>query len=415
MKKIFLLFFCFITTIFSIHWLTDRFSDTSDLEFVGTIQFKNVSTGWIGIYTRKDTVFKTTDGGLNWIGYSTGDTNGVTSLSFINLNTGWAVGKRGVIKKTSNGGLNWTIQNAGTTQTLNQVFFADSLNGMIVGGYEISRIILKTTNGGSNWFNVNSGGTTRLYSIYMLNSQNIYAVGDSGTIIFSSNAGSSWVNQVSNVNSILRKIKFKSGSNSQGYIVGKNGVVLTSSNGGTNWINRSFNSNNYYSLELTSVDTALISGQFGRIYKTTNFGVNWIQQLTPLDTTSLIKDLNFVNSQFGWALNFHGPTIYTTNGGNPIGILTITNEIPSGYSLEQNYPNPFNPNTKIRFDVSKTSFTKLTIYDVTGRVMAILVNELLNPGKYEVDWDVSHRASGIYYYKLEAEGFTETKKMVLLK
>lgn len=415
MKKIFLLFFCFITSIFSIHWLADRFSDTSDQELPATIIFKNQSTGWIGIYTRKDTVFKTTDGGLNWIGYSTGDTNGVTSLNFINLNTGWAVGKRGVIKKTSNGGLNWTVQNAGTTQTLNQVFFADSLNGMIVGGYEISRIILKTTNGGSNWFNVNSGGTTRLFSIYMLNTQNIYAVGDSGTIIYSSNAGSSWVNQVSNVNSILRKIKFKSGSYSQGYIVGKNGVVLTSSNGGSSWINRSFNTNNFYSLEVTSIDTAYISGQYGRIYKTTNTGMNWIQQLTPLDTTSVIKDINFVNSQFGWALNFHGPTIYTTNAGNPIGVHPISNEIPSGYLLEQNYPNPFNPSTKIQFSILKHSITKLTIYDVTGRVLAILVNEELIPGKYEVGWDASHRASGVYYYTLESEGFTETKKMVVLK
>lgn len=122
MKKFFLIIFSFITLITSIHWLSDRFSETSDQELPASVIFKNTSTGWIGIYTRRDTIYKTTDVGLNWIGHSTGDTNDVTSLSFINLNTGWAVGKRGVIKKTSNGGLNWTIQNAGMTQTLNQVF-----------------------------------------------------------------------------------------------------------------------------------------------------------------------------------------------------------------------------------------------------------------------------------------------------
>lgn len=121
------------------------------------------------------------------------------------------------------------------------------------------------------------------------------------------------------------------------------------------------------------------------------------------------------NSQIGWALNLNGPTIYTTNGGNPIGIHTITNEIPTGYFLEQNYPNPFNPSTKIQFSIPNSAFTKLTIYDVTGRIMAILVNEELRPGKYEVDWDASHRASGRVYYKLETETFAETKRMVLIK
>lgn len=286
---------------------------------------------------------------------------------------------------------------------------------MIVGGYETYRIILKTTNGGSNWFSLNSGGTTRLYSVFMMNSQNIYAVGDSGTIIYSSNGGASWVNQFSNVNTIFRKIIFKTGSYTQGFIAGKNGVILTSSNDGANWINRSFNTNNFYSLEATSVDTAYISGQFEIIYKTTNSGLNWFQQLTPLDTSSVIKDINFVNSQYGWALNFHGPTVYTTNGGNPVGILPISNDIPSDFSIKQNYPNPFNTYTKIQFNIPKSLFTKLKIFDITGRLLAILVNEELKPGTYEVEWDDSHRASGVYYYKIDAESYTETKKMVLLK
>ncbi|MBZ0204191.1 MAG: T9SS type A sorting domain-containing protein [Ignavibacteria bacterium] len=98
-----------------------------------------------------------------------------------------------------------------------------------------------------------------------------------------------------------------------------------------------------------------------------------------------------------------------------LGVNQVSSKTPESFSLFQNYPNPFNPNTRIRFSVPKSSFTKLTIYDITGRVMAILVNEELKPGVYEVDWDASHRASGVYYYKLETQNFTETQKMVLIK
>lgn len=90
-------------------------------------------------------------------------------------------------------------------------------------------------------------------------------------------------------------------------------------------------------------------------------------------------------------------------------------EIPKEFKLSQNYPNPFNPSTKIQFSIAKSSFTELTIIDVTGRVMAILVNEELKPGTYEVNWDASHKASGVYFYKLEAGEYTQTKKMLLIK
>ena len=100
---------------------------------------------------------------------------------------------------------------------------------------------------------------------------------------------------------------------------------------------------------------------------------------------------------------------------SPLTAIGNETETVNSFSLAQNYPNPFNPNTKIQFSISKSVFAKLTIYDITGRVMAILVNEDLKPGIYEVEWDASHRASGVYYYKLETESYTETKKMVLIK
>jgi hypothetical protein len=106
------------------------------------------------------------------------------------------------------------------------------------------------------------------------------------------------------------------------------------------------------------------------------------------------------------------------------GISQLSVEIPDKFSLYQNYPNPFNPVTKIRFDISGTSAarTLLSVYDLLGREVAVLVKQQLQPGSYEADWDASAYPSGVYYCKLEirqagsASGsFTETKKMVLIK
>ncbi len=101
-------------------------------------------------------------------------------------------------------------------------------------------------------------------------------------------------------------------------------------------------------------------------------------------------------------------------------IYSHNNYIPKKFDLSQNYPNPFNPKTKIRFGIPsnvkrETSNVKLKIYDLLGREVAILVNEELKPGTYEADWDGSNYSSGVYFYKLEAGDFTETKKMVLMK
>lgn len=100
---------------------------------------------------------------------------------------------------------------------------------------------------------------------------------------------------------------------------------------------------------------------------------------------------------------------------SPIGIKQIGNILPKDYQLEQNYPNPFNPSTTIKFDVPIASFIKLIIFDVTGSEIETPVNEQLNAGSYEVNFDASKLSSGVYYYKLAANDYTETKKMILLK
>jgi hypothetical protein len=100
----------------------------------------------------------------------------------------------------------------------------------------------------------------------------------------------------------------------------------------------------------------------------------------------------------------------------PIGIINIGTEIPKNYNLGQNYPNPFNPETRIRFELPKNSIVTLKVYDVVGKLVAVLANnENVTAGIKEVNFNASNLASGIYYYTIKADNFVETKKMVLVK
>jgi subtilisin family serine protease len=90
-------------------------------------------------------------------------------------------------------------------------------------------------------------------------------------------------------------------------------------------------------------------------------------------------------------------------------------EIPNYYSLAQNYPNPFNPNTIIKYSVPKAVNVKLTVYDILGKEVAVLVNETKQPGFYEAEFNASGLATGVYFYKIEAGEFNSVKKMMLVK
>lgn len=93
----------------------------------------------------------------------------------------------------------------------------------------------------------------------------------------------------------------------------------------------------------------------------------------------------------------------------------VASGIPTNFELFQNYPNPFNPSTVIQYKIPKESFTELKVYDILGREVTTLVNEEKSPGIYEVKFDASNLASGIYFYRINAGSFTEMKKMILLK
>ena len=89
--------------------------------------------------------------------------------------------------------------------------------------------------------------------------------------------------------------------------------------------------------------------------------------------------------------------------------------IPDKYSLSQNYPNPFNPYTNLEFGISNLGFVTLKIYDVIGREIVTLVNEIKEPGYYTTRFDGSKLSSGVYFYRLTAGDFVAVKKLVVLK
>jgi hypothetical protein len=118
---------------------------------------------------------------------------------------------------------------------------------------------------------------------------------------------------------------------------------------------------------------------------------------------------------------FNAPTAQTARANTcfVIGLIDEINpnisSMPTKYSLSQNYPNPFNPVTRINFDIPKQGLVMLKVYDILGREVKTLVNELKSPGKYSVDFNGTELSSGVYFYRLESNSFTDIKRMLLIK
>jgi hypothetical protein len=99
----------------------------------------------------------------------------------------------------------------------------------------------------------------------------------------------------------------------------------------------------------------------------------------------------------------------------PTGIKNESFTIPETFNLRQNYPNPFNPTTTISFILPSKSFVSLKVFDLQGREVATIVSEELSVGTYKYQWNATNRTSGVYFYRLQTDSFTETKKLILLK
>ncbi|HJY63727.1 MAG TPA: YCF48-related protein [Ignavibacteria bacterium] len=405
-----LLLFC-LTSFSQSGWVSQS-SGTS--EHLRSVFFLNDMTGWAVGYAGK--ILKTTNGGTNWISQTSPTSNPLLSVFFISSLAGWAVGGLGDIIATGNGGTTWTLQTTGSSSALNSVYFISASTGWAVGEF---MVILKTTNSGTNWFPLLSGSVP-LNSVIFTSVSTGYIAGNSGYVMKTTNGGTNWTVQNSNVDYFLYSIHFPAGSVTTGYVVGMgtpSPPILKSTNSGMNWTIQPVPLGNALtSVYFTSVSTGWAAGWIGTIMYTSNGGTNWSDQSS--GTPYSLRSIYFVNSLTGWTVGDLGTILKTSNGG--ISALNpISNMIPEHYSLYQNYPNPFNPTTKIRFSIpaidGSNGDVSLKIYDNLGREAATLVNEKLKPGIYEAEFDGSNLSSGVYFYRLSAGIYNEVMKMIMVK
>lgn len=143
---------------------------------------------------------------------------------------------------------------------------------------------------------------------------------------------------------------------------------------------------------------------------------------TTSDTTLLCTTILTAAKNYSWivsATNAYGTSDWSTETrfqtGQDVTVVDRNGAIPTEFALSQNYPNPFNPTTNIQFAVAQAGPVSLRVYDVLGREMAVLVDDVLQPGFYTARFEGHSVASGVYFYRLIASGFVEVKKMQLVK
>ncbi len=445
----------FKTTNQGINWFSQNNST-----YAFDLFFEDVNTGWIAGAEGK--ILSTTNGGANWKMVLNPFTQ-ASSLQFINDDTGYLISRTGaasVLLKTSNQGVRWNLVDTFRTQHVvslkvldNQTFFLGSYSGKA----------FNTHNGGVSWDSV-ALTNSPINDFFFVNNNTGWLCGDSGKIFKTTNSGTSWQNQSLPSYNKLNRIYFTDAL--FGHIAADSGNYFTTSNGGTNWMQYSIHPKcSFSSIKFADASTGYMCGYYRdvgmfsyiyrpQLYKTTNGGTNWSLILyTSSSATTIYNELSFSDASTG-LLGWTGGLRRTVNGGtswenqtlpipcnitaiselnsgkvyavSPEGILYANfnptnirhiNEgvIAESYSLHQNYPNPFNPTTKINFDLKNSAFALLRVYDITGSEVRTLVNEKLSAGSYSYDFNASELPSGVYFYQLQADGFVETKKMILLK
>lgn len=360
------------------------------------------------------TVLRTTNGGLNWISIPNPSTQSINKIQFLNENTGF-LGGNNALFKTTNGGNSWlTLFN---TDGFSDIHFINESTGYLLSINSPPKIY-RTTNGGLNFFSrsllsyVNYSGVSLSVSgtnnIFILTS---FPASDSSIVFKNTNWDSSFIS-VYSAKSIFYDMSFL--NSGTGIICGNAGALRRTSDGGLNWINvNPGNSITFQAAQLLNPNTAYITGNAGSIFKSTNGGINWQQQSS--QTNWYLNDISVLsNDSTGFAVGEFGTILKTSNGGITF-TGTQSNNIPNGYKLFQNYPNPFNPSTVFRFNMPAAGNVTLKIYDITGKLVKELLNSSFPSGKHEVLFNSGELSSGAYFYKLQTKGFSDIKKMVLIK
>ena len=399
-----------------------------------------------------------------WTEQTSGLTTQLTSISAVDDANIWVCGYSGRVLRTTNGGVNWVSVNGSPipgTLNLHSIFAIDA-NTALVAGSGTSSFLFRTTNAGVNWTQVFTESGGFINSVSMGNDLAGFMVGDPvggrwslwGTI----DGGLTW----DSTDFYLPQAGAEAGWNNAFFFDVNAGVWF-----GTN------NTRVYKSLSLVSWSTQLTTGQLNSyaiwfnnpivgmtggtaVLMTSTGGLTWQNPPTALPGTANVSGITGAGTQWWvtrqaaliyyssnngavWSTQYTAPgagqyrhiakprnstffTLYAvrsdggiSKGTIPLGIQPISSEVPSEFKLQQNYPNPFNPNTKINFNLPKEGAVKLSVFDVIGREVSVLVNENLRAGIYEVNFDAANLTSGTYFYRIISGSYAETKKMILIK
>ena len=357
----------------------------------------------------------TTNGGQTWNSYPTGLSENLNSVSFLNPNRGVACGNSGKIIQTFNGGLNWSTVSSGVKDDLKAISFF-IVRGVCTGS---SGTILHSSWAGEEWKIAQTGFFNVFYGTEMFDETIAYVCGVNS--IFqpfvgkSTDAGANWsfTNFYLNGNEGgLLDIDFISENEgfASAFVFDGQGAVSYTSNGGANWSSQLFPSR-LNSIDMATNLTGYCAGDNGLIIRTTNKGLTWNTQTTPLSVN--LRSIDFTDSLTGFAVGDDGVILKTNTGG----VTSINNEnsIADKFTLSQNYPNPFNPVTIINYKLQTKDYVLLTVSDITGRNLKTLVSKTLSAGSYSVTFDGGEFSGGVYLYTLKNVGRSVTKKFVLLK
>jgi len=391
-----------------------------------------------------------------WTEQTSPVTTALYSVSAVSNDVAWACGAGGKVIRTTNKGITWTNVSGTlpTAYSFYAIFAWDANIALATASPAAGDYVYRTSDGGATWTQVYNLAGGFGNGLWMTDANTAYHVGDpvggNWMLQKSTNGGVNWFTWATVASTAA-------GWNNAFMVVGNNvwmgtnaNYLMYSSNLGVNWSQQTTTFTNQYSVWFNNATNGLCA--YNALNKTTNSGVNWTALTSPLaascggicgtgsewyvapQSTAVYVSTNDGTS---WATGYTAPdgafyhlthsrtgnTVWGVRsngkisryGDPPTGITPITVTVPENYSLSQNYPNPFNPTTKINFSITKSGLTTLKVYDLLGKEVATLINQNLNAGTYVADFDGANLSSGVYFYKLEVNGFTEVKRMTLLK
>ncbi|MFA5011774.1 MAG: T9SS type A sorting domain-containing protein [Ignavibacteria bacterium] len=398
-----------------------------------------------------------------WTEQVSGLTSVLYSVSAVDDDVAWVCGAAGKVLRTTDKGVTWTnvSGNLPSSIAMYNIFGWDA-NTAIVTGSSTSSFIYKTSNGGMNWITVNTLAGGFDDNLWMTSATNAYCIGDvvggNWNLLKSTNGGDNWTSWYTmpstNTSGTYNNAACFSGNQVWWSPVGESKIKHTTDMG-VSWDDQTIPLANITAICFNSTSTGLAGGSSASpgLLKTTNSGVNWTALTSPYPSSSISGIVGAAStywaSQQGtgiskstddgatWTTDYTSPagsfyhitksrmgaTIWgiRSNGGisrygQPIvAVNPSTSETPANYKLSQNFPNPFNPVTKISYSLPKNGFVTLKVYNALGVVVANLVNDSKAAGNYSVDFNASEFSSGIYFYNINVNGFTDTKRMMLIK